>query len=71
MSKTPSIRFNGFTEDWEQRKLGDIGEVITGSTPSTQHPEYYSEDGILWVTPTDITENVISDTSRKLSPLGE
>ncbi len=70
MSKTPSIRFSGFTEDWEQRKLGDMGEVITGSTPSTQHPEYYSEDGIPWVTPTDITENVISDTSRKLSPLG-
>ena len=47
-----------------------MGEVITGSTPSTQHPEYYSEDGIPWVTPTDITENVISDTPRKLSSLG-
>ena len=35
-----------------------------------QHPEYYSEDGIPWVTPTDITENVISDTPRKLSSLG-
>lgn len=55
---------------WEQRKLSEIGEVITGSTPSTQHPEYYSEDGIPWVTPTDITENVISDTPRKLSSLG-
>lgn len=55
---------------WGQRKLSEIGEVITGSTPSTQHPEYYSEDGIPWVTPMDITENVISDTPRKLSPLG-
>ena len=66
----PEIRFKGFTDAWEQRKLSDIGEVITGSTPSTQHPEYYSEDGIPWVTPTDITENVISDTLRKLSDIG-
>ena len=66
----PEIRFSGFTEAWEQRKLSEMGEVITGSTPSTQHPEYYSEDGIPWVTPTDITENVISDTPRKLSSLG-
>ena len=66
----PEIRFAGFTDPWEQRKLADIGEVVTGSTPSTQHPEYYSEDGIPWVTPTDITENVISDTPRKLSSLG-
>ena len=68
--KVPKIRFKGFHDDWEQRKLSEMGEVITGSTPSTQHPEYYSEDGIPWVTPTDITENVISDTPRKLSSLG-
>ena len=69
-ANVPEIRFAGFTDAWEQRKLADIGEVVTGSTPSTQHPEYYSEDGIPWVTPTDITENVISDTPRKLSSLG-
>ncbi len=69
-TKKPAIRFKNFTDPWEQRKLSEIGEVITGSTPSTQHSEYYSEDGIPWVTPTDITENVISDTPRKLSSLG-
>lgn len=69
-ARVPEIRFQGFHGDWEQKKLGDIGEVITGSTPSTQHPEYYSKDGIPWVTPTDITKNVISDTPRKLSHLG-
>lgn len=69
-ARVPEIRFQGFHGDWEQKKLGDMGEVITGSTPSTQHPEYYSEDGIPWVTPTDITENVISDTPRRLSHLG-
>ena len=67
----PEIRFKGFTEAWEQRKVSDIGEVITGSTPPTHHSEYYSEDGIPWVTPTDIVDNIIHDTPRKLSPLGE
>ena len=70
-SDVPEIRFKGFTEAWEQRKVSDIGEVITGSTPSTHHSEYYSEDGIPWVTPTDIVDNIIHDTPRKLSPLGE
>ena len=27
--KTPEIRFQGFTDDWEQRKLGDIADRIT------------------------------------------
>ena len=32
--KVPEIRFDGFTEDWEQRKLGDISSLITkGTTP--------------------------------------
>ena len=34
MSNTPKIRFSGFTEDWGQRKLGDISSLITkGTTP--------------------------------------
>ena len=51
--------------------MGEFGEIITGSTPSTSHIEYYSDDGIPWVTPTDINNNTISDTKSKLSPLGE
>lgn len=34
MNKTPAVRFIGFAEDWEQRKLGDISSLITkGTTP--------------------------------------
>ena len=66
----PEIRFAGFTDAWEQRKLGDVGEISTGSTPSTSNSVYYSENGIPWVTPTDINELTISDTTRKLSEEG-
>ena len=29
MARVPDIRFAGFTEDWEQRKLGEVAERIT------------------------------------------
>ena len=69
-SNVPEIRFSGFTHPWEQRKLSDLGEIMTGSTPSTSKEEYYSVDGIPWVTPTDINTQIISDTPRKLSEEG-
>ena len=70
MGNIPNIRFKGYTDDWEQRKLSELGEIMTGSTPSTSKSEYYSEDGIPWVTPTDINAQTISDTPRKLSEDG-
>ena len=33
--KTPKIRFNGYTEVWEQRKLGDVGKTFTGLSGKT------------------------------------
>lgn len=70
-SKKPGIRFKGFTDDWEQRKLGELGTITTGNTPSTSIPDYYSDDGIVWVTPTDICENITFESARKLSDLGQ
>jgi len=69
-TKKPAIRFAGFTEDWEQRKLGEVGTITTGNTPSTAVTEYYSDDGIVWVTPTDISKNITYETEKKLSKLG-
>lgn len=69
-TKKPAIRFAGFTEDWEQCKLGEVGTITTGNTPSTAVTEYYSDDGIVWVTPTDISKNITYETEKKLSKLG-
>ena len=68
---TPKMRLPGFTGAWEQRKLGELGTITTGSTPSTSIPDYYSDDGIVWVTPTDICENITFESARKLSDLGQ
>ena len=39
--KKPKIRFKGFTDDWEQRKLGDISDSYSGGTPTAGKAEYY------------------------------
>ncbi len=70
-SDVPEIRFAGFTDAWEQHKLGEVGNIVTGSTPSTAVAEYYSSDGIPWVTPTDIFENITNNTAKKLSVKGQ
>ena len=28
--KSPQLRFEGFTDDWEKRKLGELALVLTG-----------------------------------------
>ena len=66
-----SMMFTTSTFSWEQRKLGELGTITTGSTPSTSIPDYYSDDGIVWVTPTDICENITFESARKLSDLGQ
>ena len=62
------------TLSWEQRKLGELGTVITGNTPATVVKDYYTddnEDGIVWVTPTDIVTNITSETEKRLTDLGQ
>lgn len=69
--KKPALRFKGFTDPWEQRKLDELGTIVTGSTPSTTNDAYYADDGLLWVTPTDITKNITCESARKLSASGQ
>ena len=44
-SDAPAIRFKGFSDAWEQRKLGDISEIKTGPFGSTLHADDYVSDG--------------------------
>lgn len=56
-SNVPKIRFDGFTEAWEQRKLGDItGNVIGGGTPKTSVAEYW-DGSIPWIQSSNVQEN--------------
>ena len=63
-NKTPSIRFKGFTDPWEQRKLGDIADIVGGGTPSTSNEEYWDGE-IDWYAPAEITNQIYVDSSER------
>ncbi|MDT2404880.1 restriction endonuclease subunit S [Enterococcus avium] len=39
--KVPELRFKGFTDEWEQRKLGEVSSSYSGGTPSAGNKSYY------------------------------
>lgn len=42
---------------WKAGKIEDFGDVVGGSTPSKTRDEYYTSDGIAWITPKDLSIN--------------
>lgn len=68
----PKLRFPEFRDavEWEEKSVGDFGEVVTGSTPSTVRPEFYG-GGIPFVSPADISDlRFVSGTKTTLTDLG-
>lgn len=41
-NKVPNIRFKGFTDDWEQRKVDEVTTSYSGGTPQAGNSEYYN-----------------------------
>ena len=69
MSK-PKIRFKGYEEDWEQRKLGELAEIVGGGTPSTSVESYWDGD-IDWYAPAEIGEQIyLKSSQRKITEEG-
>ena len=57
-------------EEWEVVRLGEVGEIITGSTPPTENSEYYGDE-YLFISPEDIqNKKYIENTTKKLTKLG-
>lgn len=58
-NKIPNIRFKGFTDDWEQRKLGEVADkTYGGGTPKTSIEEYW-QGNIPWIQSQDLSENKV------------
>ena len=60
-------------EGWEVKALGDVTEVVGGTTPSTKNPEYWDEGVHCWATPKDLSRlsvPVLLDTERKITDSG-
>ena len=69
-SDVPEVRFPGFTDAWEQRRLDQIAELVGGGTPSTSIPSYWDGD-IDWYTPAEIGEaDNVYESIRKITSTG-
>ena len=74
-SSTPAIRFKGFTDTWEQRKLGNVANYRRGSFPQPYgKSEWYDGDGAMpFVQVADVSDemNLVENTKQKISMLAQ
>ena len=59
-------------DGWNWLKLGDVCDIVCGTTPSSDVPEYWNGD-ICWVTPKDLGKlksKYIDKSERMISKLG-
>lgn len=71
--KKPVLRFKGFTDDWEQRKLGELVSIERGGSPRPIDAYITDEpDGLNWVKIGDAPEQgrYIIHTEEKIKPSG-
>lgn len=60
---------NKNNNNWKLKRIDQLGQIITGTTPATKIKSYYGND-YLWVTPADIHDREITVTERMLSEEG-
>ena len=58
-------------QGWKIGTLSEIGDVIGGGTPSKIKPEYYTDNGIAWITPKDLSTNNCKFTSKGETDISE
>ena len=77
--KTPKIRFHGFNDNWEVRKLGEVAYSYSGGTPQVGNSEYYNGEipfirsGEIYNKYTElfITQKGIDNSSAKMVSKGD
>ena len=67
----PAIRFQGFTEAWEQRKLGEVvGEMYNGQTPSRFKDEYW-KGNINWLSSGELNRGTVYSSIETITEAGQ
>ena len=69
-AKVPEIRFAGFTDPWEQRKLSEVATFGGGHTPPMADPDNYEDGYVLWVTSQDVKSNYLDRTTTQITEKG-
>ena len=60
--RVPEIRFAGFTDDWEQRKLGDVTEL---KSASRVHKGEWTDSGVPFFRSSDVMAAINGTTNEK------
>ena len=76
MGNTPNIRFEGFTNDWEQRKLGELGTVQTCKRifkeQTSEHGDIpFFKNGTIGLEPDSYISREVYEEFRRLYPYPE
>ena len=68
--RVPAIRFAGFDDEWVEKKIFDVAEIVGGGTPSTANPQFW-DGNIDWYAPAEINDQVfVNGSERKITKLG-
>ncbi|MCR8996515.1 restriction endonuclease subunit S [Brevibacillus laterosporus] len=68
--RVPEFRLSGFTDDWEQLKLGEHSEIKTGGTPKTGISEYWFPKEIPWMSSGEVNKKRLFNTDNQISEKG-
>ncbi|HDH5624290.1 TPA: restriction endonuclease subunit S [Staphylococcus aureus] len=63
----PELRFPGFEGEWEEKKLGEIFQIISGSTPLKSNKKFYENGNINWVKTTDLNNSKVTHSKEKIT----
>ena len=67
----PEIRFKGYTDEWEQRKLGDVlDDMYNGQTPSRNKSEYWNGN-IKWLSSGELNRGTVHDSIEMITEDGQ
>lgn len=71
----PEIRLDGFEDEWEEKRIGDLADIVRGSSPRPiQDPKWFdSKSEIGWLRISDVTSQNgrIYSLEQKISKLGQ
>ncbi|HGK1841277.1 TPA: restriction endonuclease subunit S, partial [Streptococcus pneumoniae] len=65
--KSPQLRFEGFTDDWEERKLGKVFKTYSGMTPLRSDISNFKKPEVPWIKTTDLKNSDITSNDEKIS----
>ena len=70
-NRVPQIRFKGFTQEWEAKKIDDVvDDLYNGQTPSRIVNSYWNGK-INWLSSGELNRSIVTKTVEKISVAGQ